>query len=181
LNRRKTKAGQRFTSGRALLLLQRTRHRTPPIDSDSGAQIRDGIKKCGQTGNLPPKREWPYVIARLQNQAAPRCYADALKYRALYQRLTPILSQLKKAALRRAIRSCSDYGLRKFWKAAKCPDPRHASLAEIRRAGPWRPCRLPASVTTDARQWFVVRNFVGAAMGPEGLFYLALKMLCDRR
>jgi C1A family cysteine protease len=65
------------------------------VDFDSGAQIRDGIKSVAKQGDCP-ETEWPYVIARFRTKPTARCYADALKYRVvLYQRLTPLLNQLK--------------------------------------------------------------------------------------
>ena len=65
------------------------------IASDSGAQIRDGIKSVAKQGDCP-ETEWPYVIAKFKTKPPTKCYADALKYKAvLYQRVTQTLSQMK--------------------------------------------------------------------------------------
>ena len=65
------------------------------VDSDSGAQIRDGIKSVAKLGDCP-ETEWPYVIAKFKTKPPKKCYADALKYKViLYQRVTQTLSQLK--------------------------------------------------------------------------------------
>jgi C1A family cysteine protease len=57
--------------------------------SDSGAQIRDGIKTVARDG-FCPEAEWPYDIAAFATKPSARCYGDALKERvSQYLRLTP--------------------------------------------------------------------------------------------
>ena len=66
------------------------------VDSDSGAQIRDGIKSVAKQGDCP-ETEWPYVIAKFKTKPPKACYADALKYRMVsYERGGPALTQLKR-------------------------------------------------------------------------------------
>ena len=65
------------------------------VGSDSGAQIRDGIKSVAQQG-VCPETLWPYVIAQFKTKPSKPCYVEALKHKvSLYQRLTPTLNQLK--------------------------------------------------------------------------------------
>src|SRR5215472_4255435 len=65
------------------------------VSSDSGAQIRDGIKSVGTTGYCP-ETEWPYDIAKFADQPPTACYQDARKYKAIrYQRVVQSLSQMK--------------------------------------------------------------------------------------
>ena len=65
------------------------------VHSDSGAQIRDGIKSVAQKGDCP-ESEWPYDIARFADKPSARCYQDALKDRAVqYQRVVQSISQMK--------------------------------------------------------------------------------------
>jgi len=57
------------------------------VDSDSGAQIRDGIKSVAAQGDCP-ESEWPYDISQFTVQPPQSCYDDALRYKALkYQSL----------------------------------------------------------------------------------------------
>ena len=92
-DRLKQKVGD-FTPSR-LFIYYNERVIEHTVDSDSGAQIRDGIKSVAKQGDCP-ETEWPYVIAKFKTKPAARCYADALQYRVvLYQRLVPVLSQLK--------------------------------------------------------------------------------------
>jgi C1A family cysteine protease len=65
------------------------------VASDSGAQIRDGIKSVGQQGDCP-ETEWPYNIANFAQKPPTNCYSDALKYKAVqYQRVLQNVNQMK--------------------------------------------------------------------------------------
>jgi C1A family cysteine protease len=66
------------------------------VNSDAGAQIRDGVKSVANIG-VCPEPEWPYDITKFANKPTPKCYTDAKKCQAVgYQRLDSTnLSQLK--------------------------------------------------------------------------------------
>jgi C1A family cysteine protease len=66
------------------------------VDSDSGAQIRDGVKSVNNQGAPPETPDWPYDITKFQDKPPQKAYDDAAKHKAiLYQRLTQTLPQLK--------------------------------------------------------------------------------------
>jgi C1A family cysteine protease len=62
------------------------------VNTDSGAQIRDGIKVVATQG-APPESEWPYSDADpgpFQKKPPPNVYTDAVKHEALvYKRIIP--------------------------------------------------------------------------------------------
>jgi C1A family cysteine protease len=63
--------------------------------SDSGAQIRDGIKSVANIG-APPETEWPYDIAQFAQQPPAPVYADAGLDRALhYMRVVQVIAQMQ--------------------------------------------------------------------------------------
>jgi C1A family cysteine protease len=65
------------------------------ITSDSGAQIRDGIKSVASQG-VCPETEWPYDIANFTEQPPAQCYHDALACKAVqYQSIIQDVNQLK--------------------------------------------------------------------------------------
>jgi C1A family cysteine protease len=65
------------------------------VSSDSGAQIRDGVKSVNQAG-APPETDWPYDITKFADKPPQTAFDDATKHEAiLYQRLTQTLPQLK--------------------------------------------------------------------------------------
>lgn len=65
------------------------------VASDSGAQIRDGIKSVATTGACD-ETLWPYDITKFALKPSPACYAAAKGQRAIvYSRVGQTLSQLK--------------------------------------------------------------------------------------
>jgi len=57
------------------------------VSSDSGAQLRDGIKTLAKQGVCPEKM-WPYVISRFTEKPTKTCYANAAQHVILsYQRV----------------------------------------------------------------------------------------------
>src|SRR4051812_32681813 len=65
------------------------------VDSDAGAQIRDGIKVVAKEG-VCPESEWPYDVARFAAKPPAQVYKDASRDRiARYLRLSQSLVQLK--------------------------------------------------------------------------------------
>jgi C1A family cysteine protease len=65
------------------------------VESDAGAQIRDGIKSVAKLG-VPPEADWPYDISKFAHKPPPKAYADGLKDRAVsYSRLVQGLRQMK--------------------------------------------------------------------------------------
>lgn len=78
------------------------------VASDSGAQIRDGVKSVNQLG-VCPETEWTYVAtpadpttnlwppsAKPAQKPTPACYKDALNHQVVgYQRVTRELTQMR--------------------------------------------------------------------------------------
>ena len=65
------------------------------VSSDSGAQIRDGIKTVAKQGTCP-EPDWPYDISKFAVSPPKPDYTEALKNRAVgYSRLVQNLNLLK--------------------------------------------------------------------------------------
>ena len=65
------------------------------VESDSGAQIRDGIKSVAKLGACDEPL-WPYDIAKFKIKPTEHCFEEALKHTALdYQRLPQTLLTMK--------------------------------------------------------------------------------------
>ena len=65
------------------------------VYSDSGAQIRDGIKSVVRQGVVSEKR-WPYLVGKFTTRPDASLYKEALDHQALgYQRLVRTLEQMK--------------------------------------------------------------------------------------
>jgi len=65
------------------------------VDSDSGAQIRDGIKSVAKIGACS-EEDWPYFVGRFTAKPTAQCYLSAKLDRAIsYQRVQRNLDQMK--------------------------------------------------------------------------------------
>ena len=147
------------------------------VASDSGAQIRDGIKSVGKQGDCP-ETEWPYVIAKFKTRPPKNCYADALKYKAvLYQRVTQTLSQLK-GCLASGWPFVFGFTVYESFESASVAKTGHATLP--RSGDAVIGGHAVAGVGyDDAKQWFIVRNSWGAGWGMKGYFTLPYAYVTD--
>lgn len=167
--RMKQQLAQIFTPSR-LFIYYNERVIEHTVASDSGAQIRDGIKSVGKQGDCP-ETEWPYVIAKFKTQPPKNCYADALKYKIVsYQRLTPILSQLK-GCLASGYPFVFGFTVYESFESAQVAKTGHAALPKTGEAAVGGHAVMCAGYD-DAKQRFIVRNSWGANWGLKGYFTL---------
>ena len=65
------------------------------VNTDAGAQIRDGIKSTVKQG-VCTEKTWPYDISKFTVKPPPAAYKEASKYQVTsYSRVTQTLSQFK--------------------------------------------------------------------------------------
>jgi len=65
------------------------------VSSDSGAQVRDGIKSVGTLG-APPETDWPYDVSQFAVQPPPNAYTDAKQdLVSSYKRVAQSLPQMQ--------------------------------------------------------------------------------------
>jgi C1A family cysteine protease len=147
------------------------------VDSDSGAQIRDGIKSVGKLGDCP-ETEWPYTISKFKTKPPAKCYSDALKYKAvLYSRLTPILSQLK-GCLASGYPFVFGFTVYESFESAQVAKTGHAPLPKSGEQTIGGHAVVGVGYD-DAKQWFIVRNSWGNSWGMKGYFALPYSYLTD--
>jgi C1A family cysteine protease len=65
------------------------------VNTDSGAQIRDGIKSVNQQG-VCSEKDWPYIIDKFAVKPLAKCYQKALTHQVTsYHRVNRTLNQMK--------------------------------------------------------------------------------------
>ena len=147
------------------------------VDSDSGAQIRDGIKSVAQLGDCP-ETEWPYNIAKFATKPTTACYRDAIKYKAvLYQRLAQTVNQMKGclASGYPFVFGFSVYESFEDPQVAKTGVVPMPSSREKQLGGH----AVLAVGYDDAQQRFIVRNSWGSGWGMQGYFTMPYGYLMD--
>jgi C1A family cysteine protease len=145
--------------------------------SDSGAQIRDGIKTVARQG-FCPESEWPYDVGAFATRPAERCYGDALKERvSQYLRLTPATFALT-TCLASGYPFVFGFSVYKSFESAKVAE---TGVAEL--PGPGERLVGGHAVVAvgyeQAAQRFLCRNSWGGRWGMAGYFTMPFQYLTD--
>ena len=138
------------------------------VDSDSGAQIRDGVKSVHKLG-APPETDWPYDINQFSQKPPEQAYTDAKNYQAiLYQRVTPTLGQLK-GCLASGYPFVFGFTVYESFESQEMANTGHLGMpgtGEKQLGGH----AVLAVGYEDSSQSFIVRNSWGADWGIKGYF-----------
>ena len=159
------------------------------VGTDSGAQIRDGVKSVAKLG-VCPETEWPYEAipadangnfpagSKEATRPSDACYQDALKSRATtYQRVTTTLDQLRGclAAGYPFVFGFSVYESFESQQVAQTgvvPMPHSGEQVLGGHA-------VLAVGYQDAQQQFIVRNSWSAGWGDKGYCYMPYQYLTN--
>lgn len=140
------------------------------LESDGGAEIRDGIKVVSSLG-VCPESEFPYLDALLTMKPSAQCYADAKKYAVVnYRAVSQDLNQLK-ACLASGyvfpfgITVYESFESDQVAQTGMVPMPTPDETVVGGHA-------ICAVGYDDSKQAFIVRNSWGSGWGIAGYFYL---------
>lgn len=148
------------------------------INSDSGAQIRDGMKSVANQGACP-EDIWPYNIANFEVQPTDACYQAALQHKAiLYQRVTRDLTQMK-GCLASGYPYVFGFTVYASFESAQVAQTGHAPMPQHGEQVLGGHAVLAVGYD-DANQWFIVRNSWGTGWGMQGYFTLPYAYLTTR-
>jgi len=147
------------------------------VSSDSGAQIRDGIKVVVRDGYCP-EDEWPYVEGNFAERPPARCYTDALKervseYLRLPRELVPLLT-------------CIASGYPFVFGFSVYASFESQQVMETGEVNMPRPDdefvgghAVVACGYDQAQRRFIVRNSWGSEWGMQGYFTMPFEYLTD--
>lgn len=147
------------------------------VGSDSGAQIRDGIKSVAAQGDCP-EPEWPYDISQFAVQPPQSCYDDAVKSKAVqYQSVTQNLADMQ---------GCLASGYPFVFGFTVYPSFESADVAKtgnmpMPKSGedPIGGHAVLAVGYNKEDRVFIVRNSWGEGWGDYGYFYMPYAYLLD--
>jgi C1A family cysteine protease len=167
---------QDFTPSR-LFIYYNERAMEGTVNTDSGAQIRDGIKSVGSQGDCP-ETEWPYDISKFAEKPPQKCFNDALKHKAVqYQRITRTLNQMK-GCLGSGYPFVFGFTVYESFESQQVAQSGHVPMPS--------PVEKPigghavlAVGYDDSQNWFIVRNSWGTGWGMKGYFTIPYAYLLD--
>jgi C1A family cysteine protease len=147
------------------------------VNSDSGAQIRDGIKVVAKLG-APPETDWAYDITKFAEKPPQKAFADAAHSKVLsYQRVSRALNQMK-GCLASGYPFVFGFTVYDSFESTTVAHSGHAPMPQSgeKVAGGHA---VAAVGYDDKNQWFIVRNSWGTTWGMKGYFTLPYQYLLE--
>lgn len=148
------------------------------VYSDSGAQIRDGIKAVNKLGacNEP---EWPYDISQFATKPSPLCYQHALLDKAIsYQRVQQNLNQMK-ACLASGVPFVFGFTVYESFESQEVAQTGIVPMPSSGESVLGGHAVLCVGFSDD-KQRFYVRNSWGISWGLQGCFEMPYAYLLDK-
>ena len=148
------------------------------VASDSGAQIRDGIKSVSSQG-VCPEELWPYDIANFAEQPPANCYQVAAQHTAvLYSRLVQNLT-LMKGCLATGYPFVFGFTV---YESFESQEVAQTGVAPMPSSGEQvlGGHAVAAVGYDDSQQRFIVRNSWGTGWGMSGYFTLPYTYLTQQ-
>jgi C1A family cysteine protease len=145
------------------------------VDSDSGAQIRDGIKSVATQG-APPERLWPYDISKYREKPPDDAFAAAkADLVVLYQRLISDLDTMRGclASGYPFVFGFTVYQSFESAAVAKSGQLEMPKFSEKRLGGH----AVMAVGYDDSKRTFLIRNSWGTDWGKKGYFTMPYSYL----
>ena len=140
------------------------------VKSDSGAQIRDGIKSVAVMGACHEDL-WPYDIAKFASKPSKAAFSDARKHTAVsYQRVSQDLTQLR-GCIAAGYPFVFGFTVYDSFESKDVASSGHAPMPASGESVLGGHAVLAVGYE-DANQWFVVRNSWGDGWGMSGYFTL---------
>lgn len=152
------------------------------VNSDSGAQIRDGIKSINNEG-VCPEKIWPYDISKFIEKPSAQCYKEAKKNKAVsYQRVIQNMNQMK-GCIADGYPFVFGFTVYESFEGAEVARSGHLSMPKSGEAAVGGHAVMAVGYS-DKNQWFIIRNSWGTDWGIKGYFtmpyaYISDNNLCD--
>ena len=173
----KQNLAQIFTPSR-LFIYYNERDMEGTVNSDSGAQIRDGMKSVGSLGDCPEDM-WPYIIANFTEKPSDTCYQTALQHKTiLYQRVVRDLMQMK-GCLASGYPFVFGFTVYESFESQQVAQSGHAPMPHHREKVLGGHAVMAVGYD-DANQWFIARNSWGTNWGMQGYFTLPYAYFTSR-
>lgn len=147
------------------------------VSTDSGAQVRDGIKSVAHQGDCPESL-WPYVIKKFAVKPPEKCYAAATKYKAVeYQRVDRNLAQFK-GCLASGYPFVFGFTVYDSFEGSEVAKTGHLQMPKPSEKVVGGHAVMAVGYD-DSRDWLLARNSWGTDWGIKGYFTIPYDYLLD--
>jgi C1A family cysteine protease len=147
------------------------------VNSDSGAQIRDGIKVVAKQG-APPETDWPYDINKFTEKPPAKAYQDAAKNQvSSYHRVTRVLNQFK-GCLASGYPFVFGFTVYDAFESAQVAHTGHLNMPQPGEKVVGGHAVMAVGYD-DTHQWFIIRNSWAATWGMKGYFTMPYQYLME--
>ncbi len=165
-----------FTPSR-LFIYYNERKMEGSIDTDSGAQIRDGIKSINNIG-VCSEDDWAYDITKFTVCPDEKCYDNAKLHTSIeYKRVIQSLNQLKQCLIEGYP---FVFGF-EVYSSFESPEVASTGMMPIPKDGEelLGGHAICAVGYDDTKQVFIIRNSWGETWGDKGYFYMPYTYIID--
>ncbi len=147
------------------------------VSSDSGAEIRDGIKTLKKQGVCSEKK-WPYLISKFSVKPTPACYKEALNHQITSYHRILTLDEMR-TCLAEGFPFVFGFTVYESFETKEVagtgivnmPKPEEKTLGGH---------AVLAVGYDDQERRFIIRNSWGTAWGQNGYFTMPYDYLADR-
>jgi C1A family cysteine protease len=151
------------------------------VASDSGAQLRDGIKSIASQGDCfegSAPGHWPYVISQFKKPPPAACYKAALLDRAIgYSRVSQVLEQMK-GCLASGFPFVFGFTVYPEFESPQVAKDGIVPMPDLSKRAIGGHAVMAVGYD-DASQRFTVRNSWGADWGSKGYFTIPYAYLMN--
>jgi len=167
---------QAFTPSR-LFIYYNERVMEGTVTTDSGAQVRDGIKSVATIG-APPETDWPYDITKFADKPPANAYSDAkLDLVSTYARVAQILPQMQ-GCLAEGYPFVFGFTVYESFESAAVAKSGVVPMPATGEEVVGGHCVVAVGYDTTKRV-FIVRNSWGTGWGMKGYFTIPFEYLTD--
>lgn len=147
------------------------------VTSDSGAQVRDGVKSVAKLG-APPETDWPYDISKFADKPPASAYTDAKQdLVSSYSRVLQNLTQMQ-GCLAAGFPFVLGFTCYESFESDEVAQTGVLNMPASGEQVVGGHCVLAVGYDSSART-FVIRNSWGATWGKKGYFTIPFEYLLD--